>query len=86
MLTNRIRERLLSLLVDMNDDRSLEEIRTERDQINEILEEIYKGAPRTTARAYAAAQRALKENEELYFSEDELDRLLPKQLHHHRKI
>ncbi len=74
------REALLSLLVDMNDGRSLTEVRTERDRINVLLEEIYRGAPRTNATAYAAAQKALKQDEELFFSDQELDRMLPKRL------
>ncbi len=75
-----VRERLLSLLVDMRDERPVDEVRRERDRINDILEDIYKGAPRTTEKAYSAAQRSLKANEELYFSDEELDKLLPKKL------
>ncbi len=77
-----VRERLLSLLVDLRDGRRIEDIRTERDRVNEDLEQIYKSAPRTSSAAYAAAQKALKADEELYFTQDELDRLLPKQLRH----
>lgn len=77
-----IREALLSLLVDLNDGRIADEVRRERDALNLTLEDIYKNAPRTTARAYAAAQKALKHSEELYFSEEELDKLLPKKLRH----
>lgn len=75
-----VREALLSLLVDMNDGRSSEDVRAERDRLNELLEDIYKGAPRTDAKAYASAQRALKQSEELFFTDDELDKLLPKRL------
>lgn len=75
-----IREALLSLLVDMKDGRDAEEIRSERDRLNQMLEEIYKSAPRTTGSAYAEAQKALKHSEELYFSETELDKMLPRQL------
>lgn len=75
-----IREQLLSLLVDMNDGRLIEEVRTERDHVNEILEDIYKNAPRTSTSAYESAQRALKIDEELYFSDKELNKMLPKQL------
>lgn len=77
-----VRESLLSLLVDMNDGRPLEEVRTQRDRLNEQLEDIYRGAPRTDGQAYRRAQRALKHSEELYFSEVELDKLLPKDLRH----
>ena len=75
-----IRERLLSLLVDMHDGRPVNEIREERDDINVLLEDIYKAAPRTNAKAYVLAQRALKSDEELFFSDAELDKMLPKRL------
>lgn len=79
-----VREALLSLLVDMSDGRALEEVRAERDRLNERLEGIYKGAPRTGAAAYARAQTALKDAEELYFSAAELDKLLPRELRHRK--
>jgi hypothetical protein len=72
-----VREQLLSLLVDMQDGLPSEGIRSQRDVINKILEEIYKDAPRTDRRAYAAAQRALRKDEDLYFSSTELDLMLP---------
>ena len=75
-----VREALLSLLVDMHDGRPVEEVRAERDRLNELLEDIYKGAPRTDSKAYANAQKALKRSEELFFSDEELDKLLPKRL------
>ncbi|MDP9124119.1 MAG: SLATT domain-containing protein [Pseudomonadota bacterium] len=75
-----IRESLLSLLVDMHDGRDAEEVRAERDRLNGLLEEIYKGAPRTDGKAYKAAQKALKSDQELFFTDGELDRMLPKRL------
>lgn len=75
-----IREKLLSLIVDMRDGRNAEEIRLQRDHINMELEDVYKAAPRTSGAAYKAAQKALKDSEELYFVDEELDHLLPKQL------
>lgn len=74
------REALLSLLVDLQDGRPVEEIRPERDKLNAALESIYKVAPRTSSKAYAAAQQALKEAEELFFTDEELNKMLPKQL------
>lgn len=79
-----VREALLSLLVDMNDGRAIGEVRSQRDRLNEMLEEIYKGAPRTNSTAYGEAQRALKDAEELFFSDAELDKMLPKQLRSRR--
>lgn len=75
-----VREALLSLLVDMRDGRAHDEVRRQRDKLNAELEGIYKAAPRTNATAYAAAQRALKDSEELFFSDDELNKMLPKLL------
>lgn len=75
-----IREALLSLLVDMHDERSTDEIRKNRDDLNDALAEIYKAAPRTDGTAYAAAQRALKQDEELFFTDEELDHMLPRRL------
>ncbi|MBR8123442.1 SLATT domain-containing protein [Burkholderia multivorans] len=75
-----VRETLLSLLADMKDGRAVDEIRNVRDRLNESLEDIYKAAPRTNSKAYGDAQRALKQSEELFFTDDELDRMLPKEL------
>lgn len=75
-----VREALLSLLVDMRDGRSVDEIRSVRDRLNESLEEIYKAAPRTNSKAYGDAQKALKHSEELFFTDDELNRMLPREL------
>lgn len=74
------REALLSLLVDLQDGRPVAEVRQERDKLNATLESIYKAAPRTSSKAYAAAQKALKEAEELFFTDEELNKMLPKQL------
>lgn len=43
------------LLVDLQDGRALDEVRRERDRLNAMLEDIYKAAPRTNAKAYAVA-------------------------------
>jgi hypothetical protein len=64
----------------LHEGRTIDVVKVERDNINRELEDLYKNAPRTSSRAYAAAQRALKSDDELYFSDDELDRLLPKGL------
>lgn len=74
------REALLSLLTDMHDGRDVGEIRVERDKLNTALADVYRSAPRTDGAAYAAAQKALKEQEELFFSDSELDHLLPSAL------
>jgi hypothetical protein len=75
-----VRERLLSALVDLRRNSNAENATEIRDEVNEELESIYRAAPRTNGKAYAAAQKGLKMQEELFFSDDELDHLLPKQL------
>lgn len=74
----KIRESYLSLLTDIRSGGvSLEHIRTRRDELQESLGEIYTGAPRTTGSGYESAQDALKNKEELTFSDLEIDKFLP---------
>ncbi|WP_416201908.1 hypothetical protein [Acinetobacter sp. CIP-A165] len=61
----------------------MEQIIERRDLYQKELFEIYKGTPRTFNKAYSKATKALKECEELTFSDSEIDILLPKSL---RKI
>ena len=77
----KIREQYLSLLTDMRSN-SIDEtkIREVRDELLEKLAGVYKGAPRTINKAYQLATKALKVNEELTFSESEIDNFLPKEL------
>jgi len=75
-----IRESLLSLLVDLHGGGNPGEIRVRRDNLNLALERIYAQAPRTNAAAYKAAQTALKSSEDLFFSDVELNSILPKSL------
>ena len=49
----------------------------------ELLDEcsvIYCAAPLTDGKSYAAAQAALKTNEEQFFTQEELNRMLPAHL------
>jgi hypothetical protein len=76
-----VRELLLSILIDMKDNRvSLNEAQTMRDDIHKLLYCIYEKAPRTSVRAYNKATKALKDAEEMYFSPEEIDSLLPSTL------
>ena len=52
----------------------------QRDGLQAKLAAIYKGAPQTNAKAYAAAQVALKQNEEYTFSDAEIDKFVPASL------
>lgn len=73
-----IRESYLSLITDIRSGNlNLEEAGKRRDRLQEELAAAYKGAPRTTAKAYKRAAEALKVKEELTFSDEEIDRFLP---------
>lgn len=71
-----IRESYLSLLTDLRFVPIGDAI-MKRDELQKKLGNVYKGCPRTNSKAYEAAQKALKENEELTFSDEEIDKLLP---------
>lgn len=76
-----LREKLLSLLVDIrigNED--IKSLQQRRDDINEQLINIYRGAPKTINKAYQIASKALQKNEEFTFSDEEIDKFLPESL------
>lgn len=76
-----IREKYLSLIADIKSQQiSPKEIIITRDKLQKRLFSIYKGIPRTTNKAYAKASNALKSNEELTFSDEEINNFLPKEL------
>jgi hypothetical protein len=76
-----IREQYLSLLTDLNSGiLNLEQASGKRDKLQNDLFNVYKGAPRTLSKAYKKATEALKMNEELTFSKEEINNLLPKEL------
>lgn len=76
-----IRESYLSLLTDIRIEAlGIEDIRKTRDKLQSDLNKIYKGSPRTINKAYQEASKALKEMEEMTFTDDEIDKFLPKPL------
>lgn len=76
-----IRETYLSLLTDIKAETvSVENIIEKRDNLQSELHGIYQGAPRSISEAYDEATKALKSNEELIFSDEEIDLFLPKEL------
>lgn len=76
-----IREKYLSLLTDMHVGLlQPAEIVSKRDEYQEALSKTYKGSPRTFSKAYKMAQKALQIKEELTFSNEEIDNLLPENL------
>ncbi|OCK06892.1 hypothetical protein C7967_1022 [Thalassospira sp. 11-3] len=76
-----IRESYLSLLTDLRCAKiPREEAAKWRDELQEKLAAIYQAAPQTEAEAYADAQKALKDNEDYTFSDEEIDMFVPKSL------
>ena len=76
-----VREKYFSLLTNIvAGNLNYEEAASERDNILNTLYDIYKGAPSTNSKAYVKAQKALKSDEELTFSDSEIDVMLPSDL------
>ncbi|MCP6718763.1 MAG: SLATT domain-containing protein [Patescibacteria group bacterium] len=76
-----IREKYVHLMADIINDRLSEDlIVAERNQLIEELKLIYEFAPGTDSKSYQEARKALKINEELTFSNEEIDQFLPDSL------
>ena len=76
-----IREKYLALITDLRVGKeSLEKITMRRDELLEDLHGVYSGAPSTTYQAYRKAQEALQQSEEMTFSDEEIDALIPREL------
>lgn len=73
-----VREAYLSLLTDIRDPNiPVPNLRERRDELQEQLYKIYRSAPHTNGKAYGKAQDALKNKEDLTFSDTEIDAFLP---------
>lgn len=76
-----IRESYLSLLTDLRSGAvGYGDAVKRRDDLQESLASVYKGIPQTNSRSYSEAQKALKRDEELTFSQAEIDAFLPESL------
>lgn len=76
-----IREKYLSLLTDLAIGvTSLQALQNVRDELLRELHAAYTGSPGTTYQAYKKAQNALKIGEDMTFTDEEIDALLPKDL------
>ena len=76
-----IRESMLSLLVDFKSGQiTSSEARERRDLLQDELANVYSAAPSTTTKGYKAAQKGLQLNEDLTFSDSEIDAFLPAEL------
>ncbi|MGJ3192222.1 SLATT domain-containing protein [Paenarthrobacter sp. FR1] len=77
----KIRDSYVHLLADvMGNALPASEIRRQREQLSAQTQEVYRSAPDTSYNAYRSAQKALKEQEDLTFSDDEIDKFLPRNL------
>lgn len=73
-----IRESYLSMLSDLHDGNlDIAAIREKRDELQARLANVYSSAPRTNAKAYGIASHGLKAQEEMTFSDEEIDKFLP---------
>ena len=61
-------------------NKPVETLQVERDDLLEELHGIYSAAPSTTHKAYREAQKALKQSEDMTFSDKEIDAFLPNEL------
>ena len=75
----KVREEYLSLLTDF-DTLNAEEIMQRRNQLINRSADIYDTAPITDAKSYVEAQKALKSDEEQFFTPEELNKMLPPHL------
>lgn len=82
-----IREMYISLIADIKAETlSINEIKEQRDKLQESVHSIYQNAPRTNYKAYQLASKSLNQGgevntgEEMTFSDAEIDRFLPKEL------
>lgn len=76
-----IREKYLSLLTDLKANLLTTDLIIEkRNELQEDLSKTYKGSPRTFSKAYKEAQNALQLNNELTFTDEEIDKFLPNAL------
>jgi hypothetical protein len=72
------RDSYQSLIADSLDDQvPIASLRERRDALQSALHKLYHGAPFTDDEAYAKARVALKDNEDLMFTEKEVDDMLP---------
>lgn len=74
-----IKSQYISLLTDFDMlENSL--IRSKRDELQNKLYELYKHTPKTNSRSFKLAQDSIQNKEEHFFSNEELDKLLPPHL------
>lgn len=82
-----VRDSYQSLITDSLDPQiPIQDLRDRRDALQAALHKIYLAAPFTDDKAYAKAQKALKNNEDLMFSDAEVDKMLPTTLRREGRV
>ena len=76
-----IREDYVSLLTDFDQLESTD-ICNKREQLKNLVAKIYAEAPITDDSSYEIARKCLKENEAQFFTQEEVNQMLPKNLRH----
>jgi hypothetical protein len=79
-----IREQYISLLTDL-DVLTDEVIAAKRDELQNNTYEIYKKCPKTDFKSYQDTRKALKNEEEQFFTTEEIDKMLPSHLRTNEK-
>lgn len=74
-----LREKYISLLTDF-DTLSDKEIENKRNILIDETAKIYSSQLQTSSKAYSQTQKALKSDEEQFFSQNELNKMLPDEL------
>jgi len=74
-----IREQYISLLTDFY-ILSEDDIITKRDELQKLTFDVYNKSPKTDAKSYSDAQKALKTEEEQFFTPEEINKMLPEHL------
>ena len=75
----------ISLLTDFWNEDGIDEIKHRRQMLQDRTNVVYKEAPRTGWIAYKMAQKALKQDKEQSFDNDESDNLLPQNLRNRKE-
>jgi hypothetical protein len=76
-----VREKYLSLLTDLAmKEKPIELLQAHRDDLLVQLHAVYSGSPSTTFKAYKKAQESLQTQEDMTFSDAEIDAFLPGEL------
>ena len=76
-----VRESYLSLISDiMSGEIDYSQAQECRNNLQKAAQDIYSEAPRTSRKAFLRAQKGLKYNEEMTFTDNEIDLFLPRKL------